>query len=127
VAGAKPDPTFIDTDEYYLDDVTPSYGPITGGTRLTLSGAGFNVNFFEAGNYVYIGNDDDGWQVMTGNQWDWQFCSYTTATPLHHYCYRFSSHLCADLLHALIGVDLIPHIKSTPSIDELVAAARRAT
>ena len=43
--------------------MTPSYGPITGGTRLTLSGGGFNVNFFEAGNYVYIGNDDDGWQT----------------------------------------------------------------
>ena len=61
--GAKPDPTFIDSDEYYLDEVSPNVGPITGGTRLTLSGAGFNVNFFEAGNYVYIGNDDDGWQT----------------------------------------------------------------
>ena len=58
---AKPDPTFVDSDEYYLDDVYPDRGTKGGETRLTLKGGGFNVNFFTGGNYVYIGRDDEEW------------------------------------------------------------------
>mmetsp|Transcript_24658 Transcript_24658/g.50607 ORF Transcript_24658/g.50607 Transcript_24658/m.50607 type:complete len:191 (+) Transcript_24658:89-661(+) len=58
---ASPDPTFVDTTEYYLNSITPNRGTRGGGSRVTLKGGGFNVNFFTAGNYVYIGNSDNGW------------------------------------------------------------------
>ena len=58
---AKPDPTFFDADEYAVDAITPNRGPLYGGTRVSISGSGFNTNFFEGGNYVYIGTDDAGW------------------------------------------------------------------
>jgi hypothetical protein len=58
---AKPDPTFVDTTEYFLTSITPNRGTRGGGSRVTLKGGGFNVNFFTAGNYVYIGSDSDGW------------------------------------------------------------------
>jgi hypothetical protein len=32
-----------------------------GGTRVSIKGGGFNVNFFTAGNYVYIGSDATTW------------------------------------------------------------------
>ena len=58
---AKPDPTFVDTTEYFLTSITPNRGTRGGGSRVTLKGGGFNVNFFTAGNYVYIGSDDTSW------------------------------------------------------------------
>ena len=44
----------LDSDEYNLESVSPSYGTLTGGTQLTIDGSGFNTNFFEGGNYVSI-------------------------------------------------------------------------
>jgi hypothetical protein len=58
---AKPDPTFVDTTEYFLTSITPNRGTRAGGSRVTLKGGGFNVNFFTAGNYVYIGSDSTSW------------------------------------------------------------------
>ena len=58
---AKPDPTFVDVTEYYLTSITPNVGTRGGGSRVTLKGGGFNVNFFTAGNYVYIGSDSSTW------------------------------------------------------------------
>lgn len=53
---------FVDTSEYYVTSITPNRGTIEGGTRVTIRGGGFNVNFFTAGNYVYLGNEDtDEW------------------------------------------------------------------
>ena len=54
--GAPPDPTFVDSNEYFLSAVFPNRGSIGGGSRITVKGQGFNVNFFTAGNYVYIGS-----------------------------------------------------------------------
>ena len=51
---SKPDPTFVSADEYNIDGISPDRGPIHGGGRVTISGDGFNTNFFEAGNYVYM-------------------------------------------------------------------------
>ena len=58
---SQPDTTFVDTSEYYLTSISPNRGPIDGGTRVTIKGSGFNVNFFTAGNYVYIGTTAKGW------------------------------------------------------------------
>jgi hypothetical protein len=59
-AREQPDPTFFDTEaEYFLTSITPHRGTQAGGTRVVLTGGGFNVNFFTAGNYVYIGDGDD--------------------------------------------------------------------
>ena len=58
---AFPDPTFVDSTEYYLTSITPNGGTRGGGSRVTLKGGGFNVNFFTAGNYVYIGSDETSW------------------------------------------------------------------
>ena len=52
--GSKPDPTFVSETEYNVESVTPNRCPIQGGARITISGNGFNTNFFEAGNYVYM-------------------------------------------------------------------------
>lgn len=59
--GSKPDPTFVDSNEYYLTAITPNRGTLLGGSRVTLTGGGFNVNFFTGGNYVFIGSDSRGW------------------------------------------------------------------
>ncbi len=59
--GTKPDPTFIDPNEYFLTSITPNRGSRDGGARVTLKGGGFNVNFFTAGNYVYIGSAATSW------------------------------------------------------------------
>ena len=54
----------MDTSEYYVSSITPNRGPVEGGTRVTIKGGGFNVNFFTAGNYVYIGDEDsDTWET----------------------------------------------------------------
>ena len=58
---STPDTTFVDSSEYYLTSISPNRGPIDGGTRVTIKGSGFNVNFFTAGNYVYIGTTAKGW------------------------------------------------------------------
>jgi hypothetical protein len=54
--------TFIDPNEYYINSITPQRGTKSGGTRVVLSGGGFNTNFYTGGNYVYIGRDDRMWQ-----------------------------------------------------------------
>ena len=63
--GSKPDPTFIDSDEFYLTSISPNRGMIGGGSRVTLKGGGFNTNFFTGGNYVYIGSDSTEWVTCT--------------------------------------------------------------
>ena len=52
--GSKPDPTFFSEEEYDVTAVSPDRSPISGGARIKISGAGFNTNFFEGGNFVYM-------------------------------------------------------------------------
>ena len=47
--GTKPDPTFIDTSEFYVNSISPIWGTRFGGTRVSISGGGFNTNFFTGG------------------------------------------------------------------------------
>ena len=60
-ADSRPTSNFFSEKEFYVTGVSPNRCPITGGARITISGAGFNTHFFEGGNYVYIGNDRDEW------------------------------------------------------------------
>ena len=58
----KADLTFINTEQdFFVTSIIPNRGPRVGGTRVTISGAGFNVNFFTAGNSVFIGSDSTDW------------------------------------------------------------------
>ena len=45
----QPPPVIIE-DEYSVTSITPKRGPVQGGTRVVISGSGFNVNFFTGGN-----------------------------------------------------------------------------
>lgn len=83
--GHPPDPTFISDTEYNLESITPNRGPIEGGTRVSISGSGFNVNFFEAGNFAYVGSDDKGWAT----------CDGITLVTSHHGKYLFAIPSCS--------------------------------
>jgi len=60
---ASPDLTFIDSGLYTVTSITPNKGTRAGGTRVQIKGSGFNVNFFTAGNCVYIGKGNVGWAM----------------------------------------------------------------
>lgn len=59
--GTGPDPTFVDSSEYYVTSISPNIGTLSGGARVVIKGGGFNVNFFTSGNYVFIGSNTRGW------------------------------------------------------------------
>ena len=53
--------TPVDKTERYLTAITPNRGTLGGGTRVKITGGGFNVNFFTGGNYIYIGSASTTW------------------------------------------------------------------
>ena len=76
-APTSADPTFEDKTERYLTAITPNRGTIGGGTKVFVTGGGFNVNFFTGGNYVYIGSDATEWtpcDVIEGRTEITNFC-----------------------------------------------------